>query len=932
MSYVKFTFHTSSSSRSEGFGEFLRAFGSRGLPALAFCSDGTTGLLDVQNIARQQPHLDHVAIYRITEYEAFGMKDVPPYADETSLTPAEIAKKYFNELVRRWPPELDHTFVWMEVMNETRKEVHEADWVGEILYELGLLMLAAGRRLCGPAFSSGAPDEGAWETPGMLKYLRLCAANPQQCAVSVHEYSYVTDTLMRGNGRLVGRFTDILDACRKHGIPHDKLKIFITEFGWAERDVPKPDVAMTHLFEAGALYAQYPQVKMAAIWALDKGWSSLDEQVHKLMEPLKNLIKSSSPIPDDGQEEKPKKIKRVVNLLPQDATPEEKVAVLAHTHEGRETLMQSADDAGYLVAAGDPATSFVRAWDPKRWGATPTIEDWLLANYGVKTISAAFADLTDPPNPKPDPDPTFKKPTSRDEMVGYVVDISKWQSRYDSKIGGYVADTINFDELFANGVLGVIMRSSYGTSADPTYGDWLSQLKAYKKPLGAYHFLSAGVDPVAQARKFVEVANLDGTLGNWLDVEPLSGKLPTREDVYSFLEEFRRLAPDAHIGIYTNPASLVQLRLDEWLADLDLWIAHYDSPNSKLRAPSIKAPWAANGFLFWQFGTGRIGGYARDIDLNLVNMTPEEWEYRFGTSAETAPVQPPQPPPPAPAGDARIGLHASADGYVDSAEFEQFRILKPGVIKVMSSTEPRHVAQLGQEHAGATFIVRAFLDFRGKTYPVSAQEFVNSTLSDVKRTIDHLPAQSEILVELHNEPNLRQEGAEVSWRDGRAFGEWLGAVSRMYQEALASRKVKLMYPGLSPGPAFDGRIEAKRFFADSVAAGALTHLSAVGVHAYWSEPWPMAQALAWVDWHKTACPNWDVWITESCNNGKLPISKASQKAREMVQFWQEMKKRPFVRGVTFYVASARDKSWSWETGSCETWVPVNMAKLVKAEM
>lgn len=83
-----------------------------------------------------------------------------------------------------------------------------------------------------------------------------------------------------------------------------------------------------------------------------------------------------TPPPDDV----PYKV--IVNLLPQDATLDEKHYVVDAVHEERETILQSADDAARLVAPGRPGST-VKAWGAERW---PTdITTWLFER-GVNRV------------------------------------------------------------------------------------------------------------------------------------------------------------------------------------------------------------------------------------------------------------------------------------------------------------------------------------------------------------------------------------------------------------------------------------------------------------------------------------------------------------------------------------------------------------------
>lgn len=287
-----------------------------------------------------------------------------------------------------------------------------------------------------------------------------------------------------------------------------------------------------------------------------------------------------------------------------------------------------------------------------------------------------------------------------------------------------------------------------------------------------------------------------------------------------------------------------------------------------------------------------------------------------GVLVEFREIAPEPDPTPPPAGTAVIGLHASADPgdlYGRTAEFNEFKTLRPGVIKILSAHSTASIARLADENPGASFIVRAFLDFGGRT--VTPRQFFDWTLPDTRRAIDVLTNHGigDIWVELHNEPNLTQEGWGASWADGRAFRDWLLAAHLLYKDALPG--VKYIYPGLSPGGDVPGiRANSARFLADSKEA--VWACDAVGVHCYWSNGWPMASALLHLDNHKYL--NRPAWITEASRNDRPAIVPATTYAAEYVQFWHELGKRPWVRGVTYFVASASNGYFApecWVVGS-----------------
>ena len=285
MAYLKINgFHTATSGRSEGIGAFLHDVDHAGVPFFAYCVDGTTSLIDAQNIMQHSSEPHHAVFRRSHFPHNQGGSDVPNYEE-----PADVAaERQWRSHRTRWPGDLDPALIHSETVNELRKEVEWADWIGEFCYQTGLLALRDGFKWCGPGYSAGTPDEGAWETPAMLKFLDLCQRYPDRLAVALHEYSLSTHDIWRGDGNLIGRFQQLVAACERHAIAPPT--IFFTEWGWAERDVPDVNIALQHILEVGELYAQYPTVKGAAIWGLDGGWGSLDVQTARLITPLKNLL------------------------------------------------------------------------------------------------------------------------------------------------------------------------------------------------------------------------------------------------------------------------------------------------------------------------------------------------------------------------------------------------------------------------------------------------------------------------------------------------------------------------------------------------------------------------------------------------------------------------------------------------------------------
>jgi murein DD-endopeptidase MepM/ murein hydrolase activator NlpD len=272
-------------------------------------------------------------------------------------------------------------------------------------------------------------------------------------------------------------------------------------------------------------------------------------------------------------------------------------------------------------------------------------------------------------------------------------------------------------------------------------------------------------------------------------------------------------------------------------------------------------------------------------------------------------------PDPGTLGTARIGLHASADPPISEAEHEEFAAMRPGLIKLLSFHSAESITRLKNAHPQAAWIVRVFLSFGGRT--ISPQQFFHDTESDVRRALTALQGK-QIVVELHNEPNLTAEGLGNSWANGRIFNDWWLDLLWRYRQGFPG--VPFIYPGLSPGSTVSGiKLDHIQFLEASREA--VEAADGLGLHLYWSNVYPMARALDVLDDVIGRFRNKPIWITEASHNkgGASP----AQKAQQYLQFWHELQKRPIVQGVTYFVASASDPAFA-----DEVWVGKGMGALI----
>ncbi len=270
------------------------------------------------------------------------------------------------------------------------------------------------------------------------------------------------------------------------------------------------------------------------------------------------------------------------------------------------------------------------------------------------------------------------------------------------------------------------------------------------------------------------------------------------------------------------------------------------------------------------------------------------------TPATRVPVS---PDPPA-LGNARIGLHAAADPFIPETEFQEFEALRPGIIKVLSYHSEADIRRLAQSNPSASFIVRAMLKFEGRA--LTPDQFVSFTLSDVRRALGAIGAR-DIVVELHNEPNLVDEGLGAAWPDGAGFSAWWMALLAKYRAALPG--VRFIYPGLAPiGTVVNVAQDFVQFLEASRAA--VDAADGLGVHLYWSSVYPQARAIAILDDYIGRFRFKPIWVTEASNN--KAGTTVADKGRQYLELWQALQRRPTVQGVTFFVASATAPAFAEE--------------------
>ena len=285
--FNKIGFHTSIGGNPSGIGDHLRTLDKANIPFFIKAADSMTGLFDAQQIikARGNNNIGHTLVFRRSIPGAHGQPpsgaaDVPDYNKEPEAAAADHWRWHRDNL----PTDLDPKLVWVETINELRKEVSSSDWIGKFACFTGQMAMADGYKFSAFGYSTGTPEEGAWETDGMLQYMEMCQQHPDQLSVALHEYSLQVDNIWFMRGDLIGRFQKLFDTCDKHHIK--RPKVLITEWGWTHERVPDPQTAIQHIREVGELYAKYPEVLGGAIWYLGPSFGGIANFAQKLIKPV----------------------------------------------------------------------------------------------------------------------------------------------------------------------------------------------------------------------------------------------------------------------------------------------------------------------------------------------------------------------------------------------------------------------------------------------------------------------------------------------------------------------------------------------------------------------------------------------------------------------------------------------------------------------
>lgn len=612
--------------RADGIGDYVRRLDAVGIPAVVMCNDGVVGIDDALTLIDAGSRVPHVMAFRVVKDDAETYA-VPDYGQ----APGSAARQHWAKIKPHFHPRfIQHRDkVWLLPINEVDK--NRADWLGKFGTELAKVANGEGYKVAMFGWSTGEPEPEDWETPGMLKYLRYCAAHPDQAAVCLHEYSLDVHNIERGGGHLIGRFQQMFAVCDRHSIR--RPNVLIGEWGWGATEAPSVDNAMKDIKRIAALYARYPEVLGAGIWYLGAGFSGIARQVQPLIAPVTEMTVSRTfpgpePIPDPEP-------------IPEPTDGVQQYIVVA------EAGAYIRDEAGNIVGALPEETKFL---------ATQLAKNGRVELRGtVSVLPSIILPVVAIPEPGPQPAPD---PEPMPEPAGPVlaVDASEHQG------------VIDWDRMWAKGVRVVIVRlgDGYVKRDGSHYEDsrwrdnWAGAGRVGMKR-GAYYYFRNHGDPISQANHFMSLWRQAQwelpPVGDFEDTDAGPEPVALGARIRQFLEAVQAVCGSPPWAYTRKTWWDPRVGFVEWASRYPLWVAMYPSPNNGTPpapgiAPAIPAGWST--YTMWQWCGGPPGGapgreygaQSQALDLN--------WYY---------PDEAPAPPDP-PTGDFRYVVWPSTDKSV----------------------------------------------------------------------------------------------------------------------------------------------------------------------------------------------------------------------------------------------------------------------------
>lgn len=253
-----------------------------------------------------------------------------------------------------------------------------------------------------------------------------------------------------------------------------------------------------------------------------------------------------------------------------------------------------------------------------------------------------------------------------------------------------------------------------------------------------------------------------------------------------------------------------------------------------------------------------------------------------------------------------VGLHGRTNGRLTQADLDCVRIGKIEAAKLLSTAAYTDVDSLRAINPSIFILVRLFADFSNRV--ISPELFVSSIIDD----LNGFYAKGIRHFEIHNEPNLTLEGLRSSWSDGVSFAAWWASV-RNYLRAIHPGLL-LGWPGISPGPQSDIRMDENKFLDG--AGPVPSKADWIGVHCYWQQPAQVFDRQGGGNYlnYQDRYPGKEIYITEFAMTD--PSVASPIKGNSYVKYYQGL---VGIKAAFSFVSSSPSDGQGHLTYAGQTW-------------
>lgn len=259
----------------------------------------------------------------------------------------------------------------------------------------------------------------------------------------------------------------------------------------------------------------------------------------------------------------------------------------------------------------------------------------------------------------------------------------------------------------------------------------------------------------------------------------------------------------------------------------------------------------------------------------------------------------------------KVGLHGRNAVDWQDVDFALLRQAKIGMLKIMSNIGLPTIARLVREFPDMGYIARLYdSNFQSGFFDQHRHPAPLHYASVMYEQIKPLRQLGIIKLEIHNEPNhpAQYEGWGITDQDADNFNSWFVQVYDYLKDK--DPTLQLGFPGLA--------VPHRDLEWVQRCSKAVDKADWLGVHCYWQNPsWGDRNHLS-DDWglrfkaYHNQFPDKVIHITEAGNSNLqsgIPLDEIAM-AQELVDWYTELRKCPYIGSASPFLMSSPDSIWS----------------------